>query len=50
MIEDDDEISDEDEMRANSTLYVMSEKESFKEISIQIASDEDLNSKIPQDF
>ena len=31
-------------------LYVMSEKESFKEIDIQITCENDLNSKIPQDF
>lgn len=49
-VEEEEEINDEDEMKANSTLYVMSEKESFNEISIQITSDEDLNSKIPQDF
>lgn len=49
-IENEEEKKDNEEMKANSTLYVMSEKESFKEITIGIASECDLNRKIPQDF
>ena len=45
-----DEKMDENEMKENSTLYVMSEKESFKEITIQISCNDALDSEIPQDF
>ena len=38
------------EIPPDSMLYVMTEKESFKEINIQITCENDLNSKIPQDF
>ncbi|KAK8864782.1 hypothetical protein M9Y10_010307 [Tritrichomonas musculus] len=46
----EEDINDEDEMNANSTIYVMSEKESYKEIEIQIDCEDDLNLEIPQDF
>lgn len=43
-------ISNSSEISKLPMLYVMSEKESFKEIDIQITCENDLNSKIPQDF
>lgn len=46
----EEDINDEDEMNANSTIYVMSEKESYKEIEIHIDCEDDLNLEIPQDF
>ena len=42
-------ISNSYEINKLPMLYVMSEKESFKEIDIQITCENDLNSKIPQD-
>lgn len=50
---DDDDGKNEKnlvEMPPDPMLYVMTEKESFKEINIQITCENDLNSKIPQDF
>ena len=49
-ISEEEETNDKAEIMANTTLYVMSEKQSFKEITIDITSESDLNSKIPQDF
>lgn len=45
-----EEEMNEKEMKANSTIYVMSEKDSFKEIKIQISCEDALDSEIPQDF
>ncbi|KAK8892353.1 hypothetical protein M9Y10_029579 [Tritrichomonas musculus] len=45
-----EEEMNEKEMKANSTIYVMSEKDSFKEIKIQISCEDAFNSEIPQDF
>lgn len=46
----EEDIVDKNEMEANSMLYVMSERESFKEIKIDISCEESFRTKIPQDF
>ena len=44
------DVMDAYQMNQNTMLHVMTEKESFKEINIQINCESELNSKIPQDF
>lgn len=43
-------LLNEKDITLNTMLYVLKEKETFKEINIQISSEKDLNSEIPQDF
>lgn len=47
---EEEDMKDQNEIDAKSMNYVMSEKETYNEISLQITCEADLNSKIPQDF
>ena len=46
----EEKTNDKNEIEAKAMNYVTSEKESYKEISIQIACDADIDRSIPQDF